>query len=305
MELRHLRYFLAVAEEHNFTRAAERLGIKQPPLSLQIRRLEKELGTPLFRRLTRGVELTGAGKLFLEQARTILQRVDQAKIDVKRRARGETGRISLGASGACYFHPLVGVIVSQFVKLYPDIVLCPEEDYTRTVVAGLHAGKFDAALIRFGTPDLNSVGLATDGLAVEPIVEEDTLAVVQTGGAFGQSDAIAIASLAKEKFILLPPSVSVGFNETITAACRRAGFHLAHGQVAPGLVAIIPMVAAGYGVSIVPQSLSRLGLKGVTYLPITGHRPVMPINLAYRRNDQSPAVRNLVALVRRSIPAAA
>ena len=106
MELRHLRYFVAVAEELNFTRAAEKLGINQPPLSTQIRQLEKELGTPLFRRLPRGVELTDAGKLLLEQARIILKQVDDAAVGVRRRARGETGRIIIGSSGS-YFHPLI------------------------------------------------------------------------------------------------------------------------------------------------------------------------------------------------------
>src|SRR5579859_911472 len=111
MELRHLRYFVAVAEELNFTRAAKTLGIRQPPLSLQIQQLEKELGAPLFRRQTRGVELTDAGKLFLEEARVILKHVEMAKIDVRRRARGETGRLIVGSAGATYFHPLVPTII--------------------------------------------------------------------------------------------------------------------------------------------------------------------------------------------------
>lgn len=110
MELRHLRYFVAVAEEHSFTRAAERLRIKQPPLSTQIRQLEVEIGTPLFRRLTRGVELTGAGKLFLEEARNILEHVERAKTEVKRRARGETGQIRIGLAAATYFEPLVNPV---------------------------------------------------------------------------------------------------------------------------------------------------------------------------------------------------
>src|SRR5208282_3838562 len=107
MELRHIRYFVAVAEELNFTRAAKRLAISQPPLSLQIRQLEKELGTPLLRRQNRGVELTHVGKLMLEEARVILKQVDRAKTGVRRRARGETGWVKVGAAGGTYFHPLI------------------------------------------------------------------------------------------------------------------------------------------------------------------------------------------------------
>src|SRR6476659_8873779 len=107
MDLRHLRYFVAVAEERHFTRAAERLGIKQPPLSLQIKQLEQELGTPLFRRLTRGVELTEPGTLLLEEARQILEQVERTKANVRNRARGETGRIRVGFAGATYFQPRV------------------------------------------------------------------------------------------------------------------------------------------------------------------------------------------------------
>ena len=107
MDLRHLRYFVAVAEERHFTRAAERLGIKQPPLSLQIKQLEQELGTPLFRRLTRGVELTEPGTLLLDEARQILEQVERTKANVRNRARGETGHIRVGFAGATYFQPRV------------------------------------------------------------------------------------------------------------------------------------------------------------------------------------------------------
>jgi len=119
MELRHLRYFVAVAEELSFTRAAERLGIKQPPLSLQIRQLEIEMGTPLFRRLTRRIELTGAGSLLLEEARDILESVDRAKTDVTRRARGESGQISIGHGSGAYFHPMVNHITREYCARYP------------------------------------------------------------------------------------------------------------------------------------------------------------------------------------------
>lgn len=294
MELRHLRYFIAVAEELNFTRAAERLGIKQPPLSLQIRQLEKEMGTPLFRRLTRGVELTAAGRLFLEEGRTILSQVDQAKTDVKRRARGETGQMSLGAAGACYFHPLIGIILSQFHKSYPDVVLSPEENHTPTLIAKLHAGTIDAAFVRSSSADC-------DGLALEAVAGEDTLAVLPENTELRNGSSVPLSALAQEKFVLPPQRMNVSFYEAIIESCLRSGFQPILGQQAPSTIAVIPMVAAGYGVSIVPQSLSRLRIKGVTYMPIKGHRPTTPINLAYRTNDNSASVRNLVSLVRRIV----
>ena len=296
MELRHLRYFLAVAEELNFTRAAKRLGINQPPLSTQIKQLEKELGTKLFRRETRGVELTAAGKLFLEQARSILQQIGQAKIDAKRRARGESGEICLGGAGACYFHPRLALIMSEFFKSYPDVVMSPEETKTATVVASLHAGKFDAAFVR-------SPAAEFDGLALEPIAEEDTIAALPESHPLHQSPSLPIASLAKEKIILTPRALNAGLYDSIVAACRHAGFEPVLGREAPDLVAIIAMVAAGYGVSVIPQSLSRLRLTGVVYRPIRGHRPAVPIKLAHRLDERSPTVRNLIALIRRSAAA--
>jgi DNA-binding transcriptional LysR family regulator len=122
MDLRHLRYFVAVAEALHFTRAAERLGIKQPPLSLQIRQLEEEMGTPLFRRLTRGVELTESGALLLEEVRRILDQVERTKAMVQSRARGGTGRIRVGFGGATYFQPLVLGVISRFREQYPQIM---------------------------------------------------------------------------------------------------------------------------------------------------------------------------------------
>jgi DNA-binding transcriptional LysR family regulator len=294
MELRHLRYFVAVAEQRSFTRAAEQLGIKQPPLSLQIRQLEKEMGTPLLRRLTRGVELTAAGKLFLEQARSILAQVDQAKIDVKRRGRGDTGQIVLGLAGACYFHPLVAIIISQFLKLYPGVVLSPEENYTPFLIAGVRAGKFDAAFVRTPSADF-------EGLALEPIAEEDALLVLPERPEFKNAASLPLSALAKEKFVITSRRINAPYHEGVIRACEAAGFKPILGQPAPGLVAVIAMVAAGYGVSLVPQSLSRLRLKGVMYLPTRGVRLMVPINLVHRQNDRSPAVKNLVALVRRAV----
>jgi DNA-binding transcriptional LysR family regulator len=174
MELRHLRYFVAVAEEESFTRAAERLGIKQPPLSLQIRQLEKEMGTPLFRRLSRRVELTGAGKLLLEEARNILERVEHAKTDVKRRARGETGQMCIGTAAATYFEPLVNCITREYCAKYPNVTLYAEESSTRMLMARVHAGKVDAAFVWSPISDQKE-------LAVIPVVEEEWMVMLPQG----------------------------------------------------------------------------------------------------------------------------
>jgi len=296
MELRHLRYFVAVAEELNFTRAAERLGIKQPPLSLQIQQLEKEMGTALLRRRTRGVELTGAGKLLLEQARTILEQVEHAKTDVRRRARGDTGQMYLGTAGATYFHPFVGAIVREFRKEYPGVILSPEASNTPTLIARVHAGTIDAAFVRTPAEDCA-------GLAIVPIVEEDTIIALPEGHALTRSASVSLAALAKETFILCPRRINAGLYDSILAACAGAGFQPILGQEAPQLIATIPMVAGGFGISLVPRSLSRVRLKGVLYLPIKGDRPRAPISLAHRRDDRSPAVKNFVSLIRRSVPA--
>src|SRR5258708_898861 len=148
MELRHLRYFVAVAEELNFSRAAERLGISQPPLSLQIRQLEKEMGSPLFRRQARGVALTDAGKLMLEEARGILKQGEGAKTGVRRRAGGETGRIMLGTGGGCFSHPLIPAIIREYGMQSPDFVFFPGATSPPLLAARRRAGQMVVAFPR-------------------------------------------------------------------------------------------------------------------------------------------------------------
>src|SRR5262245_1065439 len=130
MELRHLRYFLAVAEELNFTRAAARVGIGQPPLSQQIRDLEEEIGTALFRRVPRGAELTAAGGAFLAEAQSVLTLADRAKIAAQRAARGETGRLRVGFTGTAGFSPIVPASIRAFAQAYPAVDQVLEETYS-------------------------------------------------------------------------------------------------------------------------------------------------------------------------------
>ena len=293
MELRHLRYFVAVAEELNFTRAAERLGISQPPLSLQIRQLEKEMGTPLLRRQRRGVELTNVGMLMLEEARVILKQIDQTKTDVRRRARGEAGSINIGAGGGTYFHPLIPSIIREYRMRYPDIVLAPETSNSPLLGARLRAGLIDVAFI---WPPISD----RENLTLEPLFDEDIVIVVPRGHALSGASSAPLAALAKEPFILPPRGVNSGVFDSIIAACRRAGFSPKLGPEVPQVVSTIPIVAAGLGVSIVPRCISRIKVDGVVYVSIEGDAPRAGVSLAYRRDDHSSTVQNFVAVARRA-----
>jgi DNA-binding transcriptional LysR family regulator len=297
MELRHLRYFLAVAEELNFTRAAERLGINQPPLSLQIRQFEKEIGTPLFRRKARGVELTNAGKLMLEEARVILKQVEQAKTGVRRRGRGETGRINIGSSGGTYFHPLVPTIIREYRTHYPDVVISPAASNTPLLVARLRAGKIDVAILR---PPISD----GEGLALEQLVDEPFVIVVPGGHPLSARTSAPLSALAAEPLVLFPRELNPSNYDLIIAACIHSGFRPKLGQEAPQVVSIMPMVAAGLGFSIVPRSLARICRDGVAHLSIEGDGPRALISLAHRRDDRSSAVQNFVAVARRLVRAA-
>jgi DNA-binding transcriptional LysR family regulator len=298
IELRHLRYFVAVAEELNFTRAAQRLGINQPPLSMQIRQLEEELGTRLFHRRTRGVELTDAGKLMLEEARAILGQVETAKTGVRRRARGETGQIIVGSAGAVYFHPLIPTILREYRLKYPDVILAPQASTTELLTARLRAGQIDVAFIR---PPIDD----SDGLAIEPLVDEEMVIVVPSGHALSKVTSAPLAALANETFVISSRAQNPGCHASIVAACLRAGFNPTFGQEAPQIVSVIPLVAAGLGVSIVPRSTSRILVDGVSYLSIEGEAPRSLIGLAYRSDDRIPAVQNFVTVARQIVRAAA
>jgi DNA-binding transcriptional LysR family regulator len=261
MELRHLRYFVAVAEELNFTRAAERLGISQPPLSLQIRQFEKEIGTPLLRRGRHGVELTDAGKLMLEEARVILKQVEQAKTGVQRRARGETGQINLGSSGGVYFHPLISAILRDYGMDYPDIALFPAASNTALLVARLRAGQIDLAFLR---PPISD----SEGLVLAPLVDEPFVLALPSAHPLSRSPSAPLSALANETLIMFPRAINPSNYDSIMSACERAGFIPKLGQEAPEAVSTAPMVAAGFGASIVPRSTSRVQTEGIVYVAI-------------------------------------
>jgi DNA-binding transcriptional LysR family regulator len=296
MDLRHLRYFVAVAEERHFTRAAERLGIKQPPLSLQIRQLEREMGTPLFRRLTRGAELTEAGALLLDEARDILEQVERTKANVQSRARGETGRIRVGFAGATYFQPLIPGLIQAYRKLYPDVLLTPEQSNTPHLIEALRNGSLDIAFVR---PPLSD----GEGIILQPLVEEPMRIVLPSYHHRAGGGAHSLVALAQETFILFPRPIGPGLYDSIIASCQRAGFSPTLGQEAPQISSIVHLVAAGFGVSVVPKSIEQIRADGIVYLPIEGEAPRAPISLAVRKDNRSATARNFLILARQQAEA--
>ena len=288
MDLRHLRYFVAVAEERHFTRAAERLGIKQPPLSLQIKQLEQELGTPLFRRLTRGVELTEP-----DEARQILEQVERAKANVRNRARGETGRIRVGFAGATYFQPRVPGLIQTYRRRYPGVVLSPVQGNTPDLVEAVQNGSVDVAFVR---PPLGD----RQAITVHPLVEETMRIVLPSNHPQARKRFVSLATLAQETIILPPRAISPGLYDSIIASCQRAGFSpmLKHEDPLIVIASIVYLVAAGFGISIVPHSFEQIRADGIVYVPIKGEAPRAPISLAVRKDNRSAVIRNFVALAR-------
>src|SRR5712691_11526972 len=297
MELRHLRYFVVVAEEGHVTRAAARLGIQQPPLSQQIRALEAELQVQLLRRKPRGVELTQAGEALFAEAQAILRQVEHAVTAVRRTARGEAGRIGLGFTSSASFHPFVPQAIREFRETHPLVGLTLEESGTGELVAALIDERLDAAFVR------SLIG-AAEGIATHSVLEEAMAAALPAGHALASGAGarpLALAALAAETFILYRRPLGPGLYDAIIASCQRAGYSPNIGQEAPRMLATLSLVAAGLGVTLVPQSMRRLRVHGVAYRPLDGNGGlVAPLNLAYRRGETSAAAWRFIALVRRS-----
>ena len=292
MELRHLRYFVAVAEAQHFTRAAKALGMGQPPLSQQIQMLEREIGAALFKRLPRGVALTDAGHAFLEDARRILRDTDQATERARRVARGEQGRIRVGMINSAPFHALIPQVVREFRKRYPNVALTLEERTTPGLATAVRNQTVDVAFVR---PLLEPERL----LCVEPLLDEEMLVALPSGHPLSSRTRIPLLALSIEPFVLFPRAVGAGLHDEIIGACRDAGFSPRVVQETSQVTSIVNLVAAGLGVSIVPASMQQANIEGVTYRPIRKPAPKARLSLLYRREVMdTPHIRNLLALTR-------
>lgn len=296
MELRHLRYFVVTAEAQHFTRAAELLGMAQPPLSQQIRQLEQEVGTPLFDRTGRGVVLNDAGHAFLVCAQDILQRAQAAVQTAQRAARGEVGELTLGFTESASFNSVVTELIRQYRQQYPDVEMTLSQGDSESLVAQLREGTIDAAFVR--PPFALDGGLAFPQLAFTQLAEEPLVVALPLGHALARRKRLAPKDLTQERFILYSRKSGYGLSADIMAACRQHGLNPLIGQRAPQLSSAVNLVAAGMGVAVVPASLRHLRPDGVVYRPFALDWPRAVLGLAIRGNAPGGRVENLLRLAK-------
>lgn len=284
MELRHLRYFLAVAQEFSFTRAAERLHISQPPLSQQIADLENELGTQLLTRTSRRVELTAAGSAFLVHANAILERVDQARSEVQAIGSGSAGRLDIGLSGSLLLGPLPQLIAA-YRRSHPSIIVVLHEMTPAAQLAGLLDRKISVSFTRTAVDD--------DVLASELLWKDPVVVALPRGHPMGRRRKLLLADLKDEEFVLLRLDSS-GFAQYLHACCVDAGFVPRVAQQVVESQAIPSLVAAGLGVALVPASLQRAHRRGVEYRALSRNTPRADVYAIQRKDDASPVVRGFI-----------
>ncbi|PXY29048.1 hypothetical protein BAY59_15545 [Prauserella coralliicola] len=294
MELRHLRYFAAVAEELHFGRAAERLGIRQPPLSQQIKALEDDLGVALFDRSSRRVRLTAAGQTLYPAARDILASVQAARRTTRRAGRGESGELSLGFVGSAT-NVLLPEALRAFRRDYPDVTLHLRELTTMQQAHALREGALDVGLLR---PPLPADAAA--GLTVDPVGAERLMAALPVDHPLAAERVVDAGRLAAEPFVLFPRELGPGLHDRILGYCAEAGFAPAIAQEAVQMQTIVALVASGLGVSVVPSSVARTRRQGAVFRPLRPSARVVHLAVARRRDEENPVARNFVTAVRRA-----
>ncbi|MNO79953.1 HTH-type transcriptional regulator BenM [compost metagenome] len=295
MELRHLRYFIAVAEELHFGRAAGQLGISQPPLSQQIQALEEEIGARLLDRTNRRVALTAAGRLFLDEARAILQQVDKAVLLARRAHQGEIGELKIGFTASAPFTSSIPRSILAFRQACPEVHLDLQEMSSAQVVLALQDERVQVGVIRpIALPDsLEAVELFSEPLVA--VLRADHPLVPQS------ADGLSIAALAGEPFVFFPRSYGTGLYDNLMELARQAGFTPAIAQEAGEAMTIIGLVAAGMGVSMLPASFRRTRVDGVVYRTLSDPGATTSVWLVRRRDERSPLVQSFVDLVTREV----
>lgn len=284
MELRHLRYFVAVAEEENVTKAAKRLGIQQPPLTQQIQALERELGVQLFRRSPRRIELNDTGRLFLEQARRVLDTTDEAMREFRRLADIAGGVLRVGLTSSALMHHRTKELLQTFRSAHPAIDVKMEDGSTLDLLSGVEQTSLDVALIRF---DVGS----HPHLEAQWLADEDLLVALPAMHRLSRTPSLTLADLRHEDFILPRQKASLGMSSDLLTHCAQEGFEPRVVQETRRLLPALSMVAAGQGIAVVPKSLEAFHLHSMVYRPLSASTPfVAPLNIVFRKRHGTAAV---------------
>jgi DNA-binding transcriptional LysR family regulator len=287
MDLRHLRYFVAVAETLNFGRAARNLHIAQPPLSRAIAALEGELDARLFLRSTRGVQLTAVGAALLPEARRLLRDADALREGARHLAEGDIGALSIGFVSIAVYG-IVPPIIRSFRESRPGVRLALRESTSDQMPAAVRSGELDIAFVLPGPADV--------ALTYVPLTWEPLVAALPSARHWPAR--VPLASLAAEPFVVFPRTTGAWLYDTIVGFCQRAGFVPRIEQEAIQMQTIVSLVAAGMGVALVPASLHHLRRTGVVYRPLIEKSPAVEIGLAQRARDDSPLVKAFAAEAR-------
>lgn len=291
LELRHLRHFVALAEELHFTRAAERLGVAQPALSQQIRQLEERLGHRLLERRPR-VRLTAAGDAFLPRARRVLEEAADAVESSRRAARGESGRVRVGLAGSMAVG-FVPAILRRFGEGHPDVALEPRELSTTRQIEALERGEIDLGFLR-------EPGPPGPGLVFETLTEEPFAVLLPPGHPLAERERVPLGALAGEAFVLFPRAVAPTLHDRIIAFCGAAGFRPRVVQESRSWLTIVALVEAGFGVSLVPGSFRKLQWGESVYRPLEEGHVRSVLALGWRAASLSPAAEALARIARAS-----
>lgn len=291
MELRHLRYFVAVAEELNFTRAAARLHIGQPPLSMQIRDLEGEMGVRLFERTQRRVALTPAGQCLLEHAYRILGGVREAVEAAQRAARGELGELRVGFTSSLPFTDLLPDALHAYRRRFPAVRLQLSEMFTPEQFGALARGELDVGFVRL------QGGRAPDGIALREIARNPLRLVVNASHRLAGEAAVSLAELRDEDFIGFPADVGTDLPAVLRGLCRQAGFEPRIVQTAREATTQIGLVGAGLGVAVLPAPLETVRMARVRYLPIIDADAQFRLAVATVEGAPSPLLQGFLDVV--------
>lgn len=291
LELRHLRYFVAVAEELHFGRAAKRLHLAQPPLSQQIRKLEEILGYPLFVRTSRAVKLTVAGEVFLERARRTLRNVQEDMEEARSIGRGDEGFLRVGFIGSGMLTPLPAML-GHYRSLYPRVQLQLSESYTAGIGQALNRGTLDAGFSRDGG--------VIEGLHLEVLFSEPFVAVLPRNHRLAGRNLISAADLRDEPFVFFSPMAGRRAYEKPVSLCEEYGFRPRVVQEAPQWLTILRLVGAGLGVSIAPECVRQIAGVNVACPSLRGARVMSDIELAYRQGEDRAVVGAFAAVARES-----